>query len=365
MDEMYTEWQQEYDEQWELPPMQPYEMLEHKFAYWTGCPNMVVCSSGTAALHLALECLKIPLGSEVLVPDFSFIACARAVTLAGLVPVFVDVNHDDLLINTDLIEQYAEQGSDKLAAVLAVHTYGRRCHMDEVIGIAQKEGLYVVEDLAEAHSVRPHPRTDVSCWSFHKSKVIHGEEGGAFSFRESLTDRGNGKPELAKCLRTLGHSSLGNYTHTPRGHNYRMSNLHAIPILDSLAMVERNVKQRRQIEAFYNEHCPAEWRMPARDCPWTYDIRIPEMTEQVQHKLIETLQRNGIQARFPFKPLRMQEEYHRCRVISSDEHGPCNSLLVSRQIIRLPLDPESPTWQNHKTARECFDLIRSVIFPVQ
>src|SRR5882757_10054564 len=98
--------------------LQSHEMLERKFATWNHLPyeGMVACSSGTAALHLALEALQLPPGSQVIIPDFAMIACARAVTLAELVPVFVDVK-DDLLIDPVLIEQYAQQADRTLSAI--------------------------------------------------------------------------------------------------------------------------------------------------------------------------------------------------------------------------------------------------------
>lgn len=338
--------------------MQPYEMLEHKWSYYNNLPseNMVCCSSGTAALHLALEALQLPSGSEVIVPDFAFIACARAVTLAGLVPVFVDVR-DDLLINVELVQQYVEEcvaeNNDRIRAILAVHTYGRRCDMDNLHAIAQQEKLYVIEDLAECHGVAPHPHTHAAVWSFHSSKVVRGEEGGAVFFRD---------PECAitaKCLRTLGHTVDANYVHIPRGHNYRMSNLHASVILDSLTIVNRNLEQRRRIENWYNEYCPKEWLMLPRDCPWTYDIRIPGMVSEQQGSVVSALQASGISARHAFKPLSNQAEYRCCRW--HRHNGISVADLLSQEIIRLPINPFLPPWQVHKSARECFDIIRKVL----
>ena len=108
--------------------MQPHERLELEFADWAGVKNVVACSSGTAALHLALEALELPRGAKVLVPDFTMVACARAVTLAGLVPVFVDCG-EDMLISIDQLEQAVYKLNGEAHAIMPVHVYGRRCHM--------------------------------------------------------------------------------------------------------------------------------------------------------------------------------------------------------------------------------------------
>src|SRR5262245_36212374 len=114
--------------------LQEYESLEQEWAVVNGIdPHcMTVCSSGTAALHLALETLRHKFGwtsrSEVLVPDFTFVACARAVVLAGLTPIFIDCG-PDLTLDTELLQLAT---SATTVAIMPVHLYGRRCNMDAI-----------------------------------------------------------------------------------------------------------------------------------------------------------------------------------------------------------------------------------------
>ena len=110
--------------------MQPHEQLEQEWAAFNDLDpaGMVACSSGTAALHLALEALQLQPGSTCILPDFTMIACARAVTLAGLVPVFVDCG-DDLLMDMALTPQAC---GEKTSAVMIVHIYGRQQSMYDV-----------------------------------------------------------------------------------------------------------------------------------------------------------------------------------------------------------------------------------------
>ena len=111
------------------PPLSPHEQLESELGAFVSSntlhpnPNVVACSSGTAALHLAFESLALPPGGEVILCDFNMIACPRAVALSGLVPVFVDCG-DDLLLDTDLLNVAL---TDRTVAVLATHIYGRTC----------------------------------------------------------------------------------------------------------------------------------------------------------------------------------------------------------------------------------------------
>ena len=102
--------------------MQSYEMLESELAQWIGTNDVVVCSSGTAALHIAIESFGIPLGREVIIPNYSMIACALSVSMGGMIPVCVGRRSKDLLIDTDLIE---ESITDNTRMILAVHNYAR------------------------------------------------------------------------------------------------------------------------------------------------------------------------------------------------------------------------------------------------
>lgn len=338
--------------------MESYERFEKEWARWAGVENVVACSSGTAALHLALEALRLPQGSEVILPDYTMVACARAVTLAGLVPVFIDCGKD-LLIDPELISQYVDKHPSKWlkqpVAIMPVHVYGRSCNMPAIHDIAAKYDLAVIEDLAEAHGIPPHPNTDAACWSFYKNKIVAGEEGGAISFT------GGREPEyaLAKKLRSLGFTEEHDYTHIPRGHNYRMSNSHAKIILDSttnrwgcLQDATANLGHRREVEGWYDKFCPQEWCQPKRDAVWVYDLRISNLL-YLQRPVIEALRNVGIAARYGFKPMSTQEEYKTCRKVGGNE-----ALSASKEVIYLPVQPGITTPDK---CREAFDIIKSIV----
>lgn len=306
--------------------MEAYQRLEQELATWSGWANVVACSSGTAALHLAFESLCLPPGSEVIVPAFAMIACARAVTLAGLVPHFVDCNPFDLNLNTGLM---AEAVTEKTRAVLVVHNYGRRCNTVLVHALAAKYDLYVVEDMAEIHGVSPHPATDAACWSFYKNKVVAGEEGGAIAFHHAEV------AEVARELRCLGFDKHHDFWHRPRGHNYRMANALALLVSDSLRQFHTNLQHRQRSEAAYIAHTPVAWRMPSRDVPWVYDVRVPGMTEVQQRAVVRRLNEQGVAARHAFKPLFKQPEYQRYGRVTG---GSCAD-RAGREVIYFPIQP--------------------------
>lgn len=318
--------------------MQPFEQLEHDFGEWSGFEpgQMVACASGTAALHLALEALDLPFG-EVLVPEFTMIACARAVTMAGLQPVFVDCG-DDLNLNLELFHSSI---SLQTVAAMPVHVYGRRCNMEEVTRLARKYRFVVIEDLAEAHGVVPHADSAAAAWSFYRNKIIAGEEGGMIAFRKR--EHAN----KARELRSLGFSSSHDFLHVPRGINARMSNVHAELILQSLKDAKENLERRALIEHWYDERIPSRCRMPKRDVCWVYDVRIENADTG---RIVDRLNSSGISARLGFKPMSMQPEYKR-------NYKNLKAYRASWQIIYLPVNP---SMSKEDVGQVCSNLLRVV-----
>lgn len=332
--------------------MESYQALERELANWSGFPTecVVAVSSGTAAIHLALEALQLPHGSEVIVPDYTMIACARAVTLAGLKPVLVDCKSDSLLLNPENAYFNSKRSND-CRAILAVHIYGRRCDMSWLSDIAGSHGLFLVEDMAEAHGVKPHESTDAAVWSFYANKIVHGAEGGAVAFRD---------PEhaaRARQLRCLGFTERHDFQHVPRGHNYRLANLLAEPIRMSLACVNDSLAARRQIEARYDAACPDAWRMPRRDVVWVFDVRIPGLKRQQQAEIVRALNAAGVAARMGFLPMSQQEEYRNCRVV-----GTGNARRAADEVFYLPCTPAAVT---EADAQRALTLIRQCLASMQ
>lgn len=304
-----------------------HERLEAELAEWTGMPYVVACSSGTAALHLACEALGVR-GKVVTVPDYTMIACPNAVAAAGGTPVFVDCRRDDLLVDQHL--QATANSVHRPAATMLVHIYGRRC---------ESPAYLLIEDMAEIHGVRPYGNAETACWSFYKNKIVHGEEGGAVAFRnKDLADK-------ARRLRCLGFTDAHDYRHEPYGMNYRLADSLAARIRYCLGEFESHVERRRRVEAVYDEKCPMMWRMPARQSPWVYDLRIPGMTHKLQDMVVKMVRgRFRVEARHGFKPMSQQAQYTAPGALDAITHPERHEAAVAAQeVVYLPLaGPVSP-----------------------
>lgn len=342
--------------------MEPYELLEQEWAKANRLPEvgMVVCSSGTAALHLAFEGLCLPRGSQILIPEFTMIACARAATLAGLRPVFVDCR-SDLTMDPEDVE-------DKLtpltSAILMVHPYGRMCDRSKIKRIAEESRLFMIEDCAEFHGGPLYEDgdriADALCWSFYQNKIVSGEEGGAVYF-SSQSSAG-----IARLLRSQGFTESHNFSHIPYGHNYRLANSLAEPIRESVRQFPENVSGRmetaQKLAGLFRFHDPDQKRVHVlyrpEDIPWVFPIEVQGTAIGADgiDSFVRDLNEQGIPARCSFKPMSQQTEYR-------GHYKHLKAYQASRSIFYLPLSPviDGQTldlWAT-KTVRAVYDRLPS------
>jgi perosamine synthetase len=269
--------------------------FEEEFARYNGVARGVACSSGTAALTLALQALGVGPGDEVLVPEFTMVATAFAVTCVGATPVFVDCG-DDLNIDVTLIPPKI---TPRTKVIMPVHVHGRRCDMDAIMRIAREHDLRVVEDSAEAHGIRP--VADIACFSLFANKIITAGEGGI-----SVT----GAPGLADRmahLRGMAIPSDHSWLHDTLAYNFRITNLQAGVALAQLEKIDEILALRAAIEKRYDaglDGIAGITRMPPRDVLWMYDVRAERCAE-----LREFLGRKSIETRQFFRPMSQQPMY--------------------------------------------------------
>lgn len=327
--------------------------LEEKWGKFAGVANVVACASGSAALHLALEALPANIGQKVILPDLCMVACARAIKLAGLEPVFVDCG-DDLNMDVGLLSEAFRPGETR--AIMAVHTYGKLCNMDGIHAVIGRYPVFVIEDMAETHGLPVHPQTDAACWSFYKNKIIAGAEGGAVAFHKHLSKSAS----LARQLRSHGFTDKHDFMHVPRGWNYRISDIHAELVLKSLLDYEQNVASRIQTAGTYTAVFPKQWTYSWQcRAPWVYPLWIPRMSNtacpNAVNKIVKQLKDYGIEARHCFKPMSMQPEFLGCLVV-----GERKAWELCFEVFYLPLGPE--TWKNcEATAIEVLKVVTSVL----
>jgi len=164
------------------------EAFERELAEYLGCSDVVLVSSGTAALHVALLALDIGPGDAVIVPDFTFPATANVVALTGARPVIVDVDFETFTLMPSALEEalICWHGPQRIKAIMPVHEFGCPAKMDAITEIAKKYGLFVVEDAACAigatfQNQKLGTLGDIGCFSFHPRKILTTGEGGAIA----------------------------------------------------------------------------------------------------------------------------------------------------------------------------------------
>ncbi len=225
--------------------------FEREFAGYLQCEHTVAMANGTDALELALRALELPAGAEVLVPANTFIATAAAVVRAGGVPRFVDVEPDTGLIDVGSCE---EQLSERTWGLMPVHLYGRTVPMRPLLELAERHGLAIVEDAAQAHGAQRdgcYAGTfgHIGCFSFYPGKNLgaFGDAGAAVTHDPRVADR----------LRLLReHGRRDHRTHELVGANSRMDPVQAAVLRVKLRHLDRYNEQRRRAAAWYREALP-------------------------------------------------------------------------------------------------------------
>lgn len=222
-------------------------------AYYDQQVHCAALSSGTAALHLALILNGVGPGDEVLCQSFTFAASANPVVYQGAQPIFIDSEEETWNISPELLEKAIKDSinRNKLPkAIVAVDLYGMPFKADEILSIAERYGISVIEDSAEAlgstwHGKKCGTLTDCGILSFNGNKIITTSGGGAFLSKD---------PQMvakAVHLATQARDNASHYQHTSIGFNYRMSNVLAGIGRGQLEVLEKRVTARRNNYDFY------------------------------------------------------------------------------------------------------------------
>ena len=221
--------------------------FEEKYAEWVGAEYGIAVNSGTAALHVALLSCGIGEGDEVITTPFTFIASGNSILYTGAKPVFADIDLDTYTIDPDSIEDLITENTK---AILPVQLYGQSADMDKINQIAEKHGLIVIEDAAQAHGATFHGENvgtmgDMSCFSFYPTKNMTTSEGGI------ITTNDEDLAENAKMFRAHGASIR--YHHNEVGYNFRMTDISAAIGLAQLGKIDEFNDKRIENAAYLNE----------------------------------------------------------------------------------------------------------------
>ncbi len=279
--------------------------FEHLWASKNGMAFGVSCNSGTNAIYLALKALGVGPGDEVIVPEYTMIATAWAVSYTGATPVFVDCG-DDLLMDVTKI-----QITPKTKAIISVPIYGRMSTIPEF-------GVPIVEDMAEGHGIKP--QGDIACYSFYGNKILTTGEGGM-----CITNNKEWADEM-RSLSNMYMDEKRTYLHQKQGHNFRMTNLQAAVGLAQVMRMDEILEKREKIQDWYDQNLPEHVKMPRRDVLWFYDIDCGTQQENLK----QWLENEEIPSRYGFKPMSMQPQYE-----IAYEH--LNAYKWSKRILYLPV----------------------------
>lgn len=216
--------------------------FENNFAEYHGVKSAVACTNCTQALEISLSCSEIEAGDEVIVPAYSFVATASAPAKIGAVPVFADIDKESLLIDIDSVERVI---TNKTRAIIPVHFAGQMADMLRIKELADKYGLAVIEDSAQAHGARRGgmcPGTlNPATFSFQYSKNMTAGEGGIIV--------GNNEEFIDKCWEHIWHGRKKGglwYEHFETTSNYRMTEWSAAVLLAQLGRLKEQTKRRME-----------------------------------------------------------------------------------------------------------------------
>ena len=300
--------QEALDRNWLSSIAPPVRLFEDAFATRWNVKHAVAVNSGGSALLLALWSLGVRPGDEVIMPAFTMVATAGAVTQCGATPVFVDSEPGTGNIDVSLIE---EKISRRTKMILPVHIYGHPCDMDPIRQLARDYGLLLVEDAAEAHGALYRGRPvgtlgNAGCFSFYANKIITSGEGGMI-----VTD----DDQLAhrvRHARAYDFDEARHFWHKSLAWNLRMSALEAAVGRAQLERLDELVDRRRRNAAYYTEGLgdlatPLDTKSYATSVSWMHGVLLRDQEER--DGLMEHLARNGVETRTFFLPMHQQPVY--------------------------------------------------------
>lgn len=228
--------------------------FQSELEQYLGVKHVIPCANGTDALQMALMALGLKPGDEVITPSFTYVATTEVIALLGLKPVFVEVDKDTFCIDVNQIEAAI---TPKTKAIVPVHLYGQAAAMNELMAIAKKHNLYVVEDTAQAigcdyyhtdtHVVKAGTIGDIGCTSFFPSKNLgcYGDGGAMFTNSDELA---------AKLRMIANHGQSKRYYHDVVGCNSRLDSIQAAVLRIKLRQLDEYNKKRRTVADYYDRY---------------------------------------------------------------------------------------------------------------
>jgi dTDP-4-amino-4,6-dideoxygalactose transaminase len=334
LDEYVEEIKEMWSSHW-LTNMGPkHKQLQANLCDYLGVEKIDLLTNGHMALELSLQALN--LSGEVITTPFTFASTTHAIVRNNLTPVFCDINPDDYTIDVTKIESLI---TDRTTAIMPVHVYGNICNVEEIERIANKYGLKVIYDAAHTFGVKYKGKGvgsfgDVSCFSFHATKVFNTIEGGAVCFKND---------EFGKAIYNLKNFGI----HGPEcvdavGANAKMNEFCAAMGICNLRHVDEEIAKRKAVVERYKSHLDGVEGLKLN--PVQSDVQpnyayFPVVFDEKlfgasRNEVFDKLAENGIGARKYFYPLTNTFE---CFHGKYDANLTPNALHISKRVLTLPL----------------------------
>ncbi len=323
----------------------------------------IAVSNGTAALEVAIQALDIKEGDEVIMPTFTIISCAMAVTKVGAVPVLVDSNLYTWNMNTEEIESKI---TSKTKAIMIVHLYGLPIEVDNVLTLAKKYNLKVIEDAAEMHGQTYKGKLcgsfgDISTFSFYPNKHITTGEGGmVVTDDEKLAER-------CRMLRNLCFRKDVRYVHDDISDNYRFTNLQAAVGLAQLERLNEFVAKKRYMGRYYTEKLqgikglmlPIDKTDYADNIYWVYGIVLDEQIQADNRTVQRLLAEEGVGSRTFFWCMHEQPVYQKQGLFVNETYP--NAEYLARKGFYIPSGLTLTQEQMNEVIAKVIKVVRKLI----
>ena len=312
---------------------EPVSKFEEEFAKYCGKEHCVGTSNGTSALILALKAAGIGKGDEVITTPTTFIATAEAITLSGAAIKFADADYRTCNMSAEKLKSAI---TDKTKAVIPVHLYGHPCDMDAIREIAEKKGIMIIEDCAQAHGAeykgQKVPATGTGCFSFYPAKIL-----GAYGDAGAIVTNDDKIAEKARLLSNHGRRKGEKHVSELEGSNERLDAIQAAILSVKLKHLDKWLEARRKKAARYtkelsNVETPYE-ESYAKPGYYMYVIRTERRDDMLSY-----LNQKGIGAQIHYPvPVHLQQAY------KSKGWGPGSYPETERaanKVLSIPLYPE-------------------------
>ena len=310
--------------------------FEKAFAKFMEAKHAIAVNTGTSALHLAIAGAGIKRGDEVVLPSFTFVATAEVIAMTGAKPVFVDIDPETYSVSARKIEKAITK---KTKAVMPVDLYGLPADMEPIRELADKHGLTIIEDAAQAHgaSYKGKPVgafADAACWSFYASKNMTTGEGGM------ITTNNEELGEKTRFMRS--HGEKEKYKSLMLGHNYHMPEIQAaIGLVQLKKLPKFSAKRRENAKRLSVKLRKAEnLRLPKvpkgyKHSWYLYTVRLKDAKEKKRDRVVEALKQKGISAEVYYSnPIHLMPYYERFGGYRLPE-----TEKAAKQVFSLPVHP--------------------------